>query len=288
MTRGGGRDGFTSEDRKSLNALLKYVKTIDQTIKKLKDNVKNYHHIIANQNAVIMNQNAAINKLRSEMNCINYRVDAQQQYNRRESARGLGVSDLGDDALQIMKDVCKLIEDKAPEYEGEKLTINLQASDIHRCHFIGRGDKKKLICKFTPAAYHKKMKLMLNKKYVNQITTGRFKDFFLVEDLTPMRSHLLWFIKNNYSNKYHKVHTRNGVIKMKKKEDDSNKGNWISVENPDDLHALVGDDAFDVEAFNTGLISFKVLSDIPAPVFGDLPCDEDEEDEEECVLPHEI
>ena len=86
------------------------------------------------------------------------------------------------------------------------------------------------------------MELMLNKKHVNQVSSGKFKDFFIVEDLTPMRSHLLWYAKKNFAHKFHKFHTRNGVIKCKDKSDVSNDGKWKSMENPDDLHALVGDD----------------------------------------------
>ena len=275
-TRNQENHGFTAEDRKLLNSLLDYSKRINAKMTKLQKVVKKSHELI-------MEQNAEINSLRSLINNINYRADAQQQYGRREATKAYKVDGLGEDAVQIMMEVCKVIEDTAPPYKGNKVSINLQPADIHRCHFIGKGDRKKLICKFTPAAYKKKMKIMLNKKHINQVNTGKFKNFFIAEDLTQMKSHLLWFIKDNFSSKFHKVHTRNGVIKMKEKKDDTNTGNWISIDNPDDLHALVGND-FDVNKFNEGLKSFQVLSHLPAPVIEDFDF-HDNEDEEELLLP---
>ena len=277
-------DGFTVDDRKLLNDLLSYAKSIDAKMKKMKDHIKRQDEVILQQNTVISKQNAQINDLIAEINCVNYRADAQQQYGRRESCRGRNVSGLGNDAFEIMKEVCKLIEDTAPPYKGKKVSINLQPDDIHRCHFMGEDEKKSIICKFTPAAFKKKMTLMLNKKYVNQVDTGKFKDFFLAEDLTPPRSHLLWYIKSKYSSKYHKVHSRNGVIKMKEKHDNSNDGSWVSVSNPDDLHKLVGDD-FNVTEFNKGLWPFKVLSSLPVPTFDGLIEDIDWGEDDNLVLP---
>ena len=281
----GVADGFTAEGRKSLIDLLSYAKRIDSKMKMIKDHVKKQNELIMQQNDVIATQSKQINDLIAQINCVNYRGDAQQQYNRREGVKARNVNGLGNDAFEIMKEVCKLIEDTAPPYKGNSVSIDLQPNDIHRCHFMGEDDKKSIICKFTPAAYKKKMILMLNKKYVNQVTTGKFKDFFIAEDLTPTRSHLLWYIKSKYSSKYHKVHSRNGVIKMKNKNDESNDGSWISVSNPDDLHALVGDDDFNVEEFNKGLWPFKVLSSIPVPTFNGLIQDIDWGDDDNFVPP---
>ena len=276
--------GFTNEDRANLNAVLQYVKKQDKKIKRLEKTVKKSAEIIDNLNNVVVNQTKVINDLHCHVNTVNYRLDAQGQYNRRESVWGIKLQGLGDDPVQIMMDACKFIEETAPPYEGNKVSINLQPGDIHRCHFMGTGDKKKLICKFTPAAYHKKMKLMLNKRHLNQVSTGKYKDFFIVEDLTPMRSHLLWYLKQKYKRKYHKFHTRNGVIKFKEVGDDSNKGPWKSVENPDDLHALVGDANFDPADFNNQKPPFKILPILPIPNLGELP-DDDEEEEDDGVLP---
>ena len=261
-------DGFTAEDRSTLLKLVEYVKKNNEKMTKLVKCVKKSQE-------VILEQNAEINSLRSFINLNNYRIDSQEQYGRREAFKAINVEGLGEDPQQIIFDICKEIEEKAPPYEGNKVSINLQPNDIHRCHFIGKGSKKKIICKLTPAAYKKKMKIMKTKRYVNQLTTGKFKSLFIAEDLTPVRSRLVWFIKNSFKDKYHKVHTRNGVIKMKLKSDDTNDGEWISVNNPDDLHKLVGD-YFDVQEFNKGLRAYQILPCRPAPIIEDVFDDEEE------------
>ena len=252
-------DGFTADDRKLLNSLLQYSKAFDEKLDKMKSYVKACH-------GVMLKQNKEINNLRCLINTSNYQGDAQEQYIRRECTDLLKVDGLEGSAIDIMMGISKVIEEEAPPYQGEKVSINLQPSDIHRCHFLGTGAKKRIICRFTPAAYGKKMKLLLNKRHINQKKTGKYKEVFLAENLTPMRKHLLWYIKTNFSDDYHKVHTRNGTIKMKEKSDDSNSGDWISVNNPDDLHKLVGD-RFIVKEFNNSLKPFQVLDMIPAPTF---------------------
>ena len=265
-------DGFTAEDRKLLQGMASY-------IKKIHCKMSNLQNIVKKDQAIILQQNMEINNLRSMINLQNYRIDAENQYNRRETAKVLNVNkNLGDDAEKIMIEICKEIDEKAPPYKGTKVSIDLQPNDIHRCHFMGEGEKRKIICKFTPAAYKKKMSLMLNKKHVNQARTGKFKSIFVTEDLTPSRTRLVWFIKTYFSEKFHKVHTRNGVIKMKNKSDDSNTGTWISVQNPDDLHSLVGDD-FNLELFNKDLYPYKILPYLPAPIFEEIDDDAEFEDD---------
>ena len=85
---------------------------------------------------------------------------------------------------------------------------------------------------------------------------------FICEDLTPMRSRLVWFIKNNHSDKFCNVHTMNGVIRMKKKGTDAETAdsNWLSVSNVDDFYKLLDrEEDFDIVEFNKGLHGFKIL-----------------------------
>ena len=264
-----GNDGFTAEDRETMASLVAYVKKLNSYVSSLKT-------CLQKANKIITDQNKEMNFLRTSINLANYRTDAREQYNRRESFKVINVTDeLGNDPEKIIFDICKEIEDRAPpDNNGEKVSFNLKTQDICRCHFMGTGERKKLICKFTPSAYRLKSKLMLNKRHVNKIRDGKFKKAFIAEDLTPLRSRLLWFIKNKFDHKYHKVHSRNGVIKMKLKSDDTNSGDWISVSNPDDLHKLVGDQ-FDVAEFNKGLKDFQILTCISLPTY-DLSFDNDE------------
>ena len=269
-------DGFTAEDRKALTSMLDYSKKIEDKVTKIKNTVNKMKDYVKACHETMLAQNAEINNLRSMINTINYRGDAQEQYIHRECSDVLKVNGLGENAMDIMMDICKEIEEVAPPYQGQRVSIDLQPSDIHRCHFLGSGEKKRIICRFTPAAYRKKMKIMLNKRHINQIKTGKYKDVFLAENLTPLRKHLLWFIKKHFCDDYHKVHTRNGTIKMKEKSDNSNSSDWISVNNPDDFHKLVGD-RFNVKEFNKHLRPFQVLDLIPAPSLADdLLIDDDD------------
>ena len=104
-----------------------------------------------------------------------------------------------------------------------------------------------------------------------------------------MRSHLLWYTKNKYAHKYHKFHTRNGVIKFKDKCDNTNNGSWKSIENPDDLHALVGDDHFDPVLFNSieSKPPVKIFTTSPVPALDEFVVDVNEDDTM-LVLPESI
>ena len=197
----------------------------------------------------------------------NYRVDAQQQYNRKESLKVLNLDPEvhGSDAVKIIMDIANEIEAKATDKSGNKVNIDLSKDHIQRCHFLGEK-KKKVICKFIP--YRMRMKILLNKKVINRAKSGKHKNVFIAEDLTPMRSRLLWFIKNKCKTKFTNLHTRDGVIRLKKEGQDSDDDPWLRISNPDDLFPhLDEDDIFNVELFNQDLHGFKLLPDIPEPHF---------------------
>ena len=174
MTRGrqnaSGNDGFTAEDRETMASLVAYVKKLNSYVSSLKT-------CLQKANKIIVDQNNEMNFLRTNINCANYRTDARKQYNCRESFKIINVTgELGTDPEKIIFDVCKEIEDRAPpDSNGEKVSFNLQTKDISCCHFMGTGDKKRLICKLTPSAYRLKSKLMLNKRHINKIRDGKFK-----------------------------------------------------------------------------------------------------------------
>ena len=108
------------------------------------------------------------------------------------------------------------------------------------------------------------MQIMLNKRVVNAAKTGKFKDVFICEDLTPLRRRLIWYVKNHCITRFTKVHTRNGVIRAKKDGKDSAEDHWLTFSNPDELfvHLDEGDD-FNLELFNKDLHGFKILPDLP-------------------------
>ena len=248
--------GFTNEDRQKLNLVFTKIESIG-------DSVDVFQSVLTKAIQIIDTQAKHICFLNSQINVSNYRMDAQQQYNRMESLRAINLDPAvhGNDAVKIMMDIAKEIEAKATDDSGNKVTVGLTKDHIQRCHFL--GDKKnKLICKFIP--YKMRMKILLNKKVINGAKTGKFKDVFICEDLTPMRNRLVWYIKQKCKTKFTKLHTRNGVIRVKKEGHKSDSDPWLLISNPDELFPhLDPDDVFDIKLFNKDLHGFKLLPDFP-------------------------
>ena len=196
--------GFTAEDRKKLEAVFSKLNSLDT-----------YRTVMTKVVEIVDKQARHICALNSQINITNYRADAQQQYNRKESLKAYNLDPAihGSDVIQIMMDIAKEIEDKAKDKDGNKVKVDLSEDHIQRCHFL--GDKKdKVICKFIP--YRMRMKILLNKRIINGAKSGKYKNVFITEDLTPMRSHLVWYIKQKCKTKFTKLHTRDGVIRVKK------------------------------------------------------------------------
>ena len=252
--------GFTERDRQKQDDMVRLLKKQTKVIKQLKGYLRQ-------ANDVIHKQSLQINDLRREHNLTNYRLDTQQQYGRKNSMRVLNLDNFKDmDPEEIIFEIAKEIEKKTKDDEN-KVEFNISSKDIERCHFLG-GEKstrkKKLICKF--GSYKMRMKFIKNKRLINSQTSGKFKEVFICEDLTPLRSRLIWFIKENFSHKFCSVHTMNGIIRMKKdqgNEEATKNSPWLSVSNVDEFYALLDHtDLFDINKFNDGLHGFKILPQI--------------------------
>ena len=283
MTRGNG--GFTQADRDVQTQLLSKITGLEAKISKMDSAIGSMKTCLKTALQVIKTQNKTINTLHTNINITNYRIDSGNQYNRRESFDVIGTQGLGNDAEKIIEDIAKEIENSTKEAADNDVTktpvhINLNIeNDIQRCHFMGANNKK-IICKLR--SYKQRMKFMRNKKVINSKKTGKYKDVFIVEDLTPMRSRLVWFIKKEFGHKFCNVHTMNGTIRLKKSETDRE---WIHVNNPDDLFKhLDSQDEFNLERFNEGLHTFKILGQniLPNTDFLNEFLSDDEDHVESC------
>ena len=255
MPRNAANGGFSDEDRKKLEAVFNNVNLMSDSMGKYKTMLRKAFEVIDKQAKHIC-------YLNSQINLTNYRIDAQNQYGRKESLKVLKLDSKlhGTDPVKIMTDIVNEIEAKAKDKNGCDVKINMKEEHIQRCHFLGES-KNKLICKFIP--YSIRMKILLNKKVINGAREGKYKDVFIVEDLTPMRARLLWYMKKKCTTKFSILHTRDGVIKVKKEGRDADGDPWLSIRNPDDLFEhLDENDKFDVDLFNSGLHGFKLLPDI--------------------------
>ena len=276
MTRSSG--GFTQEDRDVINKLLTKLTKVETKLTKVENTVTSLKGSLREANQVISDQTKTINYLCSQINVANYRSDSNNQYGRREIMRVRGITpELGNDPEKIVADIAQEIENatRLAAAGTDKVAVNInldREKDIQRCHFLGKTTTK-LVCKFQ--SYKQRMKFIRNKKIINSATTGKYKDVFIGEDLTPLRARLVWYIHHKFSHKFCNIHTMNGTIRMKK---DANDREWISVNNPDDLFKVLdNENDFDLEFFNKGLHTFKILPQKPlSPILFEFSDTEDE------------
>ena len=96
--------GFTADDRKQLQAVFTKIDAVS-------DSMGTYQTVLKKVVGIIDKQARHICALNSYVNVTNYRLDAQNQYNRRESLRALNLNPAinGSDAVKIMMDIAAKI-----------------------------------------------------------------------------------------------------------------------------------------------------------------------------------
>ena len=186
----------------------------------LSENMKNEMEKIKNE----FNQKLLDSKLRD---------DALEQYKRRDSIRIYGVPQ--DEAEKTNSNITmnKVLETmKKIGLENQVKKENISATHrIHRKKSNSLPDP--IIVKFT--ARQTKDLVVSNSSKLKESTNTNPKQF-INEDLTPLRSKLLTFIKTKVPLVLSKsVHTREGRILCKKTADQSK---WIYIESVRDLHKL--------------------------------------------------
>ena len=214
------------------------------------------------------------NDLRTNINKLNYQIDAHGQYNRRESGRLLETPEAKqgetDDAvnhvLESANFVLSQIDDADDDFSDLK-DYKVTLSDLQRCHRV--GDEKKarerkktrpIIAKFKD--YRLRMAILLNKKKLGKNAQFKAQGRFFTEDLTPFRNKLLWYTKNHVkdpndasANLFYHVHTREGKIKARKKGGDARK--WVTIVSPDDF--LAHGHTVNVDILNKDFHQFQIL-----------------------------
>ena len=125
--------------------------------------------------------------------------------------------------------------------------IRLQGMDIQDAHGLGKKTKnierkpRPVIAQFV--LFKKRNEILFAKSKLKN--SAEFQNVFISEDLTPLRSKLLQYVKKENNNNFVLCHTINGNIKMKKSaekasliqehEKDEGAGPWLNVSCPDDL-----------------------------------------------------
>ena len=160
--------------------------------------------------------------------------------------------------------------------------VTIEKSDIQRAHRVGRRKGTSLDAQgraitpkprqiiFKMKDYGKRMSIIKNKKKFHENAVEKdikkFKKAFIVEDLTPLRSKLLWYAKNQCDNKFQNCHTKEGRILAQTSQ--SKPSEWISLSTPDDFHKHGVD--IDVDILNKGLRKIQILKHVNYECLSDL------------------
>ena len=162
------------------------------------------------------------------------RDDALEMYNRRDSIRIYGVPQTEAEKTNSQVTMGKVLE----TMKKIGLENNVKQEHISTSHRIHRKNKNNsfpdpIIVKLL--ARQTKDLIIGNSSKLRDDTTLNPRQF-INEDLTPLRSKLLTYIKTKVPSVISKsVHSREGRILCKKTEDQSK---WIYIESVRDLHKL--------------------------------------------------
>ena len=238
-------------------------------------------HALKSALSAIDNIHKHLNLNTASINSANYERDALNQYGRRESGRALDIPEEpieydGDGKIVDNEDCAQLIVDI-----GKVLELPIVKEDIQRAHRVGPKRKphwdpqKKVLITPKPRPvivkfkdYGKRMSFIKKKKSLRENAekkgVDKLKNAFIVEDLTPLRSKLLWYAKNHCNGKFKNCHTKNGRILAQTSGSDK----WISLSTPDEFHAHGID--IDLDLINANLRCAKILKDMEFPILSEL------------------
>ena len=125
----------------------------------------------------------AINKLRASVRLNAYENDRLQQYTRRENIRISGITEVDGENLKG-----KIVE------IGVEMGLNVVERDINACHRLGpkhQGRARAIIVRFF--ARDIKHDFLVNKNKLKD--KDNYRNVYINEDLTPLRSKLLHYAK---------------------------------------------------------------------------------------------
>ena len=226
---------------------------------------------------------ADMNGLKSSINVSNYRRDELEQYGRKESLR---VIDVPEEPLAYNEkgkivdneDCAQIIIDAA-----DTLGVKVEKQDIQRAHRMGKKKgpvkdpttgvmkprkPRQIIVRFKD--YNKRLSIVKKKKNLQNVAKekniDKLKNAFIVEDLTQLRSKLLWYAKNQCSGKFINCHTKEGKILAQIAN--SGKDEWVSLSNPDDFHQHGID--VNVDVINKNLHRIQILKDFEFSTLSNL------------------
>ena len=97
---------------------------------------------------------------------------------------------------------------------AKEMNVNLTDMEVQRAHRLDRkrnGKPRPIIIKVM--CYKKLSQFISSKKKPKD--SARFSNVYVAQDLTSLRTKLLRYVKNECSNQFEQIHTKNGSILMK-------------------------------------------------------------------------
>ena len=180
-----------------------FTKADRQKLSKIYDTVENLTRQVSNLQRSLKRSNKKIKELKSEneqlkqaVNMNIQEIDNLEQYSRRENIRIHGVPEpqgKKDDGEEVVVEL------------AEKLGVNIESYDIQRAHRLGR--KRSPLAKPCPiiarfVKYKHRNDILFSKSKLKNCNNGKFNNAFITEDLTPLRSKLLNYVKNDCDGKF--------------------------------------------------------------------------------------
>ena len=229
------QSNFTEADRQKLSKIY-------DTVENLTRQVLNLQRSLKRSNKKIKELKSENEQLKQAVNMNIQEIDNLEQYSRRENIRIHCVPEpqgKKDDGEEVVVEL------------AEKLGVNIESYDIQRAHRLGRkrsplAKPRPIIARFVK--YKHRNDILFSKSKLKNCNNGKFNNAFITEDLTPLRSKLLNYVKNDCDGKFVLCHTYNGRIRMKRSAreqgvltdggKDEGTGNWIVISSPDDLFRL--------------------------------------------------
>ena len=168
----------------------------------------------------LSNTETAVNKMRSAVRLNAYENDRLQQYTRRENVRISGIAEVDGENLKL-----KIIE------LGDEMGLSITERDINAVHRLGparQGARSRaIIVRFF--ARDIKHDFLVNKNKLKD--KEAYRNVYINEDLTPLRSKLLQYAKRQDG--VDSAYTREGKVICRIRD-----GSRVTVESPDDLFKL--------------------------------------------------
>ena len=168
----------------------------------------------------IYTSETAVNKMRAAVRLNAYENDKLQQYTRRENVRISGLAKVDGENSKL-----KIIE------LGDEMGLSITERDINAAHCLGRTHQgarlRAVIVRFF--ARDIKHYFLVNKNKLKDKDT--YRNVYINEDLTPLRSKLLQYAKRHDG--VDSAYTREGKVICRIRD-----GSRVTVESPDDLFKL--------------------------------------------------